>query len=308
MADPWSIALRGSLYAVLMALFGLALFGLYGLDRSARRSGVVLPFTPLLAACAGLALPLSAFSLLQLAAVLSGASAWAEAWPQVPLVATQTAAGLASLVRLAALLGVLLACLAYRRSPSASLLGIAVLGAAALATLAWAGHGVMDDAPRRLWHLGATLVHLWVSAGWFGALLAFTWLLFSRPPTEGPATRRLARSLAGFSTVGALFVALAAATGLAKYLFIVGPRLAPLLEGRYGVLLLGKLGLFLAMLGLATLNRWWLTPALAATLDSRGPAWAVRRLRLSIGLELAAAVVILALVAWLGTLDPDPQA
>ncbi|WP_145008851.1 copper homeostasis membrane protein CopD [Pseudomonas oryzihabitans] len=307
MTDPWSIALRGGLYAVLMALLGLALFGLYGLDRPARRSGVVLPLTPLLATCAGLALPLSALALLQLATVLSGASAWAEAWSQVPLVATQTAAGVASLVRLGALLGVLLACLAYRRSPSASLLGIAVLGATALATLAWAGHGVMDDAPRRLWHLGATLVHLWVSAGWLGALLAFAWLLFLRPPTGGSAMQPLLRALAGFATTGTLLVALAAATGLAKYLFIVGPRLAPLLEGGYGALLLGKLGLFLAMLGMAALNRWRLTPALAATLDGQAPARAVRRLRLSIGLELAAALGILALVAWLGTLDPDSQ-
>ncbi|KTT28328.1 hypothetical protein NS201_21010 [Pseudomonas oryzihabitans] len=305
MADPWSIALRGGLYAVLMALFGLALFGLYGLDRPARRSGVVLPFTPLLATCAGLALPLSALALLQLAFVLSGASDWAEAWPQLPLVATQTDAGLASLVRLAALLGVLFACLAHRRAPSASLLGIAVLGATALATLAWAGHGVMDDAPRHLWHLGATLVHLWVSAGWFGALLAFAWLLVLQPPTSGAATRPLLRALAGFGTAGAVLVTLAAATGLTKYLFIVGPRLAPLLESRYGTLLLGKLGLFLAMLGLAALNRWWLTPTLKAALDSRAPAGAIRRLRLSIGLELAAAMVILALVAWLGTLDPD---
>lgn len=307
MTDPWSIALRGGLYAVLMALLGLALFGLYGLDRPARRSGAVLPLTPLLATCAALALPLSALALLQLATVLSGASAWAEAWSQVPLVATQTAAGVASLVRLGALLGVLLACLAYRCSPSASLLGIAVLGATALATLAWAGHGVMDDAPRRLWHLGTTLVHLWVSAGWLGALLAFAWLLFLRPPMGGPATQPLLRALAGFATTGTLLVALAAATGLAKYLFIIGPRLAPLLEGRYGALLLGKLGLFLAMLGLAALNRWWLTPALAVTLDGQAPARAVRRLRLSIGLELAAALGILALVAWLGTLDPDSQ-
>ena len=72
----------------------------------------------------------------------------------------------------------------------------------------------------------------------------------------------------------------------------------------YGRLLLAKLALFGAMLGLAAINRWRLTPALAAAGSDAGAWPAERRIRLSIMLETTAAILILVLVAWLGTLDP----
>jgi len=54
------------------------------------------------------------------------------------------------------------------------------------------------------------------------------------------------------------------------------------------------------MLALAALNRWRLTPAL-----ERGtPQQATRHLRLSLTVETIAALAIIGLVAWLGTLDP----
>ena len=54
------------------------------------------------------------------------------------------------------------------------------------------------------------------------------------------------------------------------------------------------------MLALAGLNRWRLTPAL-----ERGtPQQATRHLRLSLTVETIAALAIIGLVAWLGTLDP----
>jgi putative copper resistance protein D len=62
-----------------------------------------------------------------------------------------------------------------------------------------------------------------------------------------------------------------------------------------------KLLLFAAMLGLAALNRFHLTPALALAGD-QPPSFAT--LRLSLTIEAGAATAILALVAWLGTLEP----
>ena len=62
------------------------------------------------------------------------------------------------------------------------------------------------------------------------------------------------------------------------------------------------------MLGLASLNRFRLTPAFErsiAAADHRGALGALRR---SLAVEASCAVTILALVAWLGTLEPPASA
>jgi putative copper resistance protein D len=60
------------------------------------------------------------------------------------------------------------------------------------------------------------------------------------------------------------------------------------------------------MLALAAANRWRLTPALSAAITSGEPApdRKLAAMRTSLALEAAAAVLILALVAWFGTLEP----
>ena len=93
-------------------------------------------------------------------------------------------------------------------------------------------------------------------------------------------------------------------TGVANYLFVVGPNLDGLTGGRYGLLLCLKLGLFGLMLGLAALNRVHLAPRLQRSLAAGEHGAALKALRRSIALELVAVVVILGLVAWLGTLAP----
>jgi putative copper resistance protein D len=77
-----------------------------------------------------------------------------------------------------------------------------------------------------------------------------------------------------------------------------------LLASSYGKLLLLKLAFFAGMLLLAASNRWRLTPALGAALGSGGVAPALSRLRTSLLAEGAAALAILGLVAWFGTLEP----
>jgi putative copper resistance protein D len=62
------------------------------------------------------------------------------------------------------------------------------------------------------------------------------------------------------------------------------------------------------MLALASLNRFRLTPAFErsiAVTDHRGALGALRR---SLAVEASCAVTILALVAWLGTLEPPASA
>ena len=65
-----------------------------------------------------------------------------------------------------------------------------------------------------------------------------------------------------------------------------------------------ELLLFAAMLVLAGLNRWRLTPALGVAVHNDNPASALAGLRRSLLAEGSAALAILAVVAWLGTLEP----
>ncbi|MBX9778245.1 CopD family protein (plasmid) [Qipengyuania citrea] len=76
----------------------------------------------------------------------------------------------------------------------------------------------------------------------------------------------------------------------------------------YGRFLLSKQALFVAMLGLASFDRFRLTPALEYSISAGDHAGALRALRLSRGVETARIVSILALVAWLGTLEPPASA
>jgi putative copper resistance protein D len=58
------------------------------------------------------------------------------------------------------------------------------------------------------------------------------------------------------------------------------------------------------MLALATLARFRLTPAFARSIDAGDHRGALRAPRRSLAVETGCAVTIMALVAWLGTLEP----
>ena len=99
------------------------------------------------------------------------------------------------------------------------------------------------------------------------------------------------------------------ATGLVNAWLLVGPSaVGGLVTTLYGRLLLAKLALFAAMLGLAALNRYRLTPAFNRAIAADDPAGALRALRLSLAVETGCAGTILAIVAWIGTLEPPVSA
>jgi len=77
------------------------------------------------------------------------------------------------------------------------------------------------------------------------------------------------------------------------------------LLGTYGMLLAIKVLLFAGMLVLAALNRFHLGPSLQQSLRDGQHAIAANALRRSVVVELAIALLIVALVAWLGTLSPE---
>lgn len=308
MEDPFSIGLRFALYADLMMLFGLALFGLYSLRGPERCSGVVLPFLPLLATSAATGLLLSVVSIVQMAKAMSGVAEWGEAMPHVEMMIAETELGTAWLIRMAALVAAAVVIAFNPRWPLASLLVVSLLAGVALATLAWTGHGAMDEGSRRFWHFSADILHLWASSGWFGALVAFALLLRPSKLETRASVQILSRTLTGFERAGAVIVVLIVFTGVMNYLLIVGPQITGLAQSTYGLLLLGKLGLFVVMIGLASANRFLLSPALEQAVHQGDYTRAARSIRYSMALELGSAILVLGLIAWLGTLSPDMEA
>jgi putative copper resistance protein D len=187
---------------------------------------------------------------------------------------------------------------------------VALAAGIALATLAWTGHGAMDENATGWVHLVADILHLLAAGAWVGALLGLT-LLVTRAPSRVDAThlRLTHRALHGFGLVGTIMVGTIVVTGLVNGWLLVGAgNLLSLPSTRYGQLLLAKLALFGAMLGLASLNRFRLTPAFERSIAAADHRGALGTLRRSLAVEAACAITILALVAWLGTLEPPASA
>ena len=297
MTDWLGVALRFGVYADLLLLFGLAAYPLYAATPSRPLGG-----RPMIAGLAGLGVLLSALSFLQMVASMSGATIADIDRGTFDFVLFETPPGRAFLWRTAALAGYPVA-----GTISVALIVATVLGAgAALGTLAWTGHAAVTEGAAGTIHRLADGLHLLAAGAWLGALAVLVTLLFAR--IEDDQSVAAARSaLAGFAVAGSIIVAVIVATGLINvWMIIVGVEGALRLSTTlYGQLLGVKLVLFAAMLGLAAANRWRLTPRLASG-DASRDSGGVRALRISIGLETSAAVLILALVAWLGTLSPQP--
>ncbi|CRM38741.1 Copper resistance protein D [Pseudomonas sp. 31 E 6] len=292
MSELSQILLRFALYLDLMLVFGLGLFGLYGLKAAER---TLLNFKRLLGCTAGLGVLLSIASMLSITQAMSGATDWPTLWPHLYMMLAQTDLGWTACLRLAALVLVAF---------SASLHLATLFGGVALVTLMWSGHGAMHEGAQGVWHMLSDGAHLLAAAGWVGALAAFGLLLMRASVPDARRVEALAAALAGFERIGAGFVAVLIVSGVANYLWVVGPNLDGLTGGIYALLLSLKLGLFGVMLGLAALNRFHLTPFLQRAVAAGDTAPAIAALRRSMALEFGAVVLILGLVAWLGTLSP----
>jgi putative copper resistance protein D len=281
------IILRFALYVDLLLVFGLALFALYSAE-------TLLRFRPMLRGMALIGALLSVAGLVLMTSTMSGETALAALWPHVQMMVLETDVGLAWAVRMTALIVVVI-------RPGLRLASFA--GAIALASLAWSGHGAMDEGALRFWHFLSDILHLLAAGAWLGAMLAL--VLIARGLVDEARIRSLAFAVRRFEWVGAAIVLTLSISGVVNYLFIIGPRLDEVLLGTYGMLLAIKVLLFAAMLVLAALNRFHLGPALARALRDGQHVVAVNALRRSVVVELAIALLIVALVAWLGTLSPD---
>jgi putative copper resistance protein D len=199
---------------------------------------------------------------------------------------------------LTALAMVAAALLRWRPAPPAIAPAAGMLGA-----LAWIGHGADGHGIAGAVHLGADVLHLLAMGAWLGGLLPFAMLIAAPPPaSDGESAAALRRAIWCFSSRCLWAVALMTAGGIVNAWFLVG-SLAGFVETDYGRVLLVKIGMFLAMFALATVNREILIPRLAGPLPGRlrETLPPLRRNTAIIGLL---AILVIAIVALLGTLPP----
>jgi len=298
-----TILVRLALYVVLAALFGLSAFSLYGLQADEREDALAL--RPWLVGSAVVGLFLSVTSLLLMVSAMAGAPLWPVDREAVNALLGGSSIGTAWLARMGALAVAGGAALVARgRAPWLVLTVIA--SAVSVATLAWTGHGAMDEGRAGWVHLIADVLHLVAAGVWVGALLGLL-LLLARPASrvDTQHLRLTHRALHGFGAVGTAVVATIVITGLINSWLLVGPsNVLALGTTLYGQLLLAKLALFAAMLGLASLNRFRLTPAFEQSIAAAEHGRALAALRASLAVETGCVLLILGLVAWLGTLAP----
>lgn len=308
MTSDWpTVAVRLALYAVLATLFGLSAFSLYGLRAGERADAVAL--RPWLVATACLALVSSIIALLLMASNMAGAPLWPVDQEAVSALLDGSAIGTAWKIRVVALAVAGVAAM-LARGRAAWLSIVMAASALAIATMAWTGHGAMDEGTIGWVHLGADILHLVAAGVWVGALVGLV-LLVARPVSRLDAAHLTLthRALHGFGAIGTIVVGTIVVTGLVNTWLLVGFANVPHLTATlYGQLLIAKLILFAAMLGLASLNRFKLTPAFERSVAADDYAAALGMLRRSLAVETTCVFLILGLVAWLGTLAPPASA
>jgi putative copper resistance protein D len=169
----------------------------------------------------------------------------------------------------------------------------AVFSAALLASLAITGHAAMNDGWTDILHRANHVLHLLSGGAWLGSLVPV--LMILRRLRDPEARTALTR----FSRLGHFAVALVILTGFANmYLILGGP--ATDWAFLYQRLLSIKVVLVLVMTALALVNRYVLVPRMA-----RGDGSARMRLARSTVTEVLLGAGAVAIVAWLGVLEPD---
>ncbi|HEX4569193.1 MAG TPA: FixH family protein [Dongiaceae bacterium] len=268
-------AAGGTLFHTLVA------HDLWRLDDPTRHRLVALTLLGLVAAILGIGIEGAALKGTRLANIdgLLSASLWR--------MGERTSLGFSLTVAAVALLLLLLALARTRGKLSLLALPAAF---AALASLALTGHAVTAGP---LWLTVPVLaIHVLVAAFWLGSLWPL-WQAVAERPSEG-ALALLRR----FSAIAMPAVLLLIAAGATLACLQLG-RLGELFTTDYGLRLASKIAFVLVLLLFAALNRFWLTPALAARHGQ-----AAHRLRISIGLEIVLAMAILAATSSLGEVPP----
>jgi len=174
--------------------------------------------------------------------------------------------------------------------------GLALGAGLGLASLSWTGHASMLEGWLKQAHRANDILHMLAGGGWVGALVPLLPLLklLGRPECRAEAQMALRR----FSNAGHVAVALVIFSGIVNTLLIL-KRLPTDWSSPYQKLLAIKIALVAVMAVLAIINRYLFVPWIGRNHDR-----ALLGLRLgSIG-EIVIAIVVIALVAVFGMMEP----
>ncbi len=286
-------------FASTMILFGSSLFYLYGFDgpydaRWPRR----------LLACAAIVALLSLIAWIMLQAAMFGAPFDTALLGSM---LTETGFGRVLGFRLAAAAVSCVALLFLWNAPLRVVAGVqAAFGAVLVASFVGVGHAAGGEGSFGAWRSTIDVVHLISSAIWIGALVPLAIMVSRIAHGVSGEAAHAHFALVKFSGIGTAVVLFLVHTGLANaWMMVGGAPIIDLFTTVYGLALIAKIVLFIAMLMLAAANRFWLTPRLAGALIEGGQTGtASALLKLSIFTETGLAVLVLIAVALMGTLEP----
>ncbi|NLS01453.1 copper homeostasis membrane protein CopD [Rhizobium sp. P38BS-XIX] len=176
------------------------------------------------------------------------------------------------------------------------LLGLAAGSGLGLAALCLTGHASMLDGWLRQAHRANDILHVLTGGGWLGALLPLIPILklLGRPDCKAEARVALRR----FSNAGHAAVAVVIVSGIVNTMLIL-KRLPTDWSSPYQKLLALKIALVAMMALLAIVNRYVFVPWIR-----RSPGRALQALRLGSIAEIMIGVVVIALVAVFGMMEP----
>jgi putative copper resistance protein D len=306
--DWTATATRFLVFAATLTLFGASAFFGYGMTPpDSDKNNCARKWTKIaLMIVAATALMASVLWLMSEAAMLSGQSADALNVAAVWSVVTDTHFGRVGALRCVVLAVILLGLTTLGLCGQRIWVLRSVLAGAVVSSLAWTGHGNIDSGPLGWVHVGSDSLHLLTAGLWVGALVPLCVLAVDALRRGTAASEdALAFGLVRFSSIGVPVVAILLLSGVINSWFLIGPAAwRSVVTTLYGRLLLAKLVLFVLMVTLAACNRVRLTPALQGAVSAMQPRLALRRLRASLVTETVLAMLVLGLVALIGTLEP----
>jgi putative copper resistance protein D len=172
-----------------------------------------------------------------------------------------------------------------------------------LVSLAWVGHAAAARGGTAWLHLAGDAIHLLAAGAWIGGLVPLLACMSSANRNE--QLSMAAGVLRRFSRLAAASVAALLVSGVLSAYFLTD-RLRALFSTDYGALIQVKVLLFLALLCLAAINRFLLVPHMSE--QGGRPAATARQalgiLRITIALEIAIGLAVLAVTAKLGMMAP----
>jgi len=282
---------RAPHFASLMLIFGGSAFAVL-VKRAGLTDPPVKAMHVLFGAAATLALLSGAAWFCLIVGEMSGSWHGAIDPPTLELAASGTRFGQIFTARIIGLGALWLACVVSRRPHGPASYILAGLLLASLAPISHAAAG-----GNSLGTVGdiSDALHLLTAGFWLGGLAVLALLMANYPTysAELPDALRL------FSAWGSSAVAVLVLTGLTNA-FAILPVAAISFDNTYFGLLMLKIGLALAMIALAALNRWRLAPALR-----NGKPGAKRNLGRSVGAEIALGTTIVLIVGYLGLMAPE---